>query len=510
MAGEPRIQEKRTERAAKPDPLVGRELAGRYRVLRRIAKGGMGSVYEAEQVPLGRRVAIKILHEPPNSNDSASFERRFFLEASTLARLSHPHTVTLHDYGQTQDGTFYLVMEFVRGRTLSRLLQAEGPLSPERTISLMVQVARALKHAHRHGVVHRDLKPGNLLIAQEDGDDHVKVVDFGLVKLTEGDQSITVTGMILGSPHCMAPEQVQGDEIDERADIYALGVLLYRCMAGEYPFHGQTTTATMIAHVNEPIPQLTVRYPDLELPEGLEEIIERCLAKDPADRFPDMGAVIKALANCGELPPEEFTALSTIVEPAPSPRRPLIIGGALLLGALIVGGSFWLNQEPQVATAPSADGSAAARTVELSLRSTPSGAEVRSGERVLGHTPMNLTLESTASPDQRSFEFSLPGYVSARIERDLSAADQIEIATELERLDVPAVLELPPDPDLEELEIDRPRVAKPPRTTSKKTPTKTAEKTVEDTTTAEGTGEATTDGQDEKEAPAGYKANPFD
>lgn len=498
MAGEELIQEKRTERAAKPDPLVGRELAGRYRILRRIAKGGMGSVYEAEQVPLGRRVAIKILHEPPNSSDSASFERRFFLEASTLARLSHPHTVTLHDYGQTQDGTYYLVMEYVRGRTLSRLLQAEGPLAPERVISLMVQVARALKHAHRHGVVHRDLKPGNLLIAQEEGADHIKVVDFGLVKLTEGDQSITVTGMILGSPHCMAPEQVQGDEVDERTDIYALGVLLYRCLAGEYPFHGQTTTATMIAHVNDPVPRLHERYPDLVLPEGLDSIVERCLSKNPADRFADMGSVIKALASCGDIAPEDVTALSTIVEPGPDRTKPALIAGAVLLGAVIIGGALFFDTNPQTATAPQTTATAS-RTVDLQLRSTPAGAEVRSGERVLGHSPMNLTLESTANPDLRSFEFSLPGFVSARIERDLASADSIEIEAQLEQLEVPSVLELPPDPDIEDLVEIAPRR---PRNVRSKTPPAVVEEAPAETPE---TPEVT-----ETEAPAGYKANPFD
>ncbi len=458
-------------------------------------------MYEAEQVPLGRRVAIKILLEPPNSNDSASFERRFFLEASTLARLSHPHTVTLHDYGQTQDGTYYLVMEYVRGRTLSRLLQAEGPLAPMRTITLMIQVARALKHAHRHGVVHRDLKPGNLLIAQEDGADHIKVVDFGLAKLTEGDQSITVTGMILGSPHCMAPEQVQGADLDERADIYALGVLLYRCIAGEYPFHGQTTTSTMLAHVNEPIPRLTERYPDLELPEGLERLIECCLAKDPSGRFSDMGSVIKGLAACGEIPPEDLTALSTIVEPRPSQKRPLLIAAAVLLAALIVGGALLMGEDTETATTRTT--TPAARSVELSLRSTPLGAEVRSQERVLGHTPMNLTLESTASPDLRSFEFSLPGYVSARIERDLSTSSELEIDATLERLEAPAVLELPPDPDLD-FEPE-PRRPVPVKTTP------TVEVVATETEDAgSGSEPETTTESETKEAPAGYKANPFD
>ena len=185
----------------------------------------MGAVYEAEQRPLGRRVAVKVLQEPPNSGDSDAFQRRFFLEAATLAKLDHPNTVTLFDYGQTKDHIFYLVMEYVDGPALSKVLkQSQGVLEPHRVLTLMAQVSDALENAHRAGVVHRDLKPGNLLVTQDSsGKELVKVVDFGLVKLTEGDQAITVTGMIMGSPHCMAPEQVQGDPVDHRADVYAIG-----------------------------------------------------------------------------------------------------------------------------------------------------------------------------------------------------------------------------------------------------------------------------------------------
>lgn len=463
----------------------------------------MGSVYEAEQLPLGRKVAIKILHEPPNSVDSQAFERRFFLEASTLARLNHVHTVTLHDYGQTQDDIFYLVMEFVDGVSLSHALKREKRLAPDRCIRLMLQVARALKHAHRHGMVHRDLKPGNLLIKEEEGEEVIKVVDFGLVKLTEGDQQITVTGMILGSPHCMAPEQVEGGAVDERADIYALGILLFRCLSGTYPFHGSTTAATMIAHVQEPVPKMGEHAPSLSLPEGLEEIVSTCLSKDPNDRFQSMGDLIHALAACGEVPPEDFTAVSTIVEVQPGGRLPFIAGGLVAL-ALVVGTLAWLfgpstsTPEPSAVVAPT--------PVSVALRSTPSGAEVWSNDRLLGTTPLNLQLESQGPVDQRAFTFKMDGYVPANLLRDLAHQDTVDVEITLEVLPLDEPL-LPPDPDVDadpptkqaEPIEDRPLPQKPPVQPAEST-SKEFDDPKEDEPKAE----------NEEDLPAGYKSNPFD
>ncbi len=491
----------------KPDPLLGHEIAGRYRVLRRIAKGGMGWVYEAEQLPLGRRVAVKILREPPNSRDSTAFQQRFFLEASTLARLNHPHTVTLHDYGQTQDGLFYLVMEFVRGRTLSRLLQAEGPLPAERTLPLMLQVARALQHAHKHGVVHRDLKPGNLLIQRDEDQDQVKVVDFGLVKLTEGDQDITVTGMILGSPHCMAPEQVHGADIDERADIYALGVLLYRCLTGAYPFHGQTSTATMLAHIQQPVPSIAERFPDVALPEGMDAVVQRCLAKDPEDRYPDMRAVIRALAACADVASEEHSGMSTMVEvPAPS-RAPLYaaIGAAVLLVCV---GLAWMvvGDEPREPAVQQAEPLGPAAKVTVALRSDPPGAVVRTEGRTLGQTPLDVQLSSRGEPDLRSFEFSLSGHISSSLEHDLAGPEQQLLAT-LEPLGDPQALAIPPSPELD-LPTEPPRAQPRARPRPARDAAQPPEASAEEPTPAEA---STTETEPaEGSAPAGYKANPFD
>ncbi len=342
--------------STRPEARGGEVMAGRYKVDTLIARGGMATVYLAHHVQLNRPIALKILTPPPDSEEAASFQERFRLEAETLAQLDHPHIVTLHDFGEIKsDGRFFLAMEFVDGPRLSDLLTT-GPLPPARALGLLVQVCTALRYAHRRGVVHRDLKPSNLLIrADDDGNDHVKVVDFGLVKLTRDDQSITRAGLILGSPHCMAPEQVKGLDIDHRADIYAIGVLLFRTITGQYPFHGANSAATMIAHLNEEVPTFCRIVPELEVPEGLEDITRTCLAKSPADRFSDMGSLIDALAACSELPPDAFRTVaqsqSTLRNPAGVSDNhgravgtgvglvavAAAVGAVVLLGGLLVG-----------------------------------------------------------------------------------------------------------------------------------------------------------------------------
>ncbi|MCK6524224.1 protein kinase [Myxococcota bacterium] len=498
------------------DALIGRVVAGRYKITRLIARGGMGAVYQAEQLPLGRAVALKVLHEPANNGENVEFDKRFLLEASSLAKLSHPHTVTLHDYGQAEDGTFFLVMEYVDGRPLSQLLQSEGPMAPDRAVRIMLQVARAVRNAHRHGIVHRDLKPSNLLVARNaDGEDVVKVVDFGLAKLSEGDQAITVSGMILGSPHCMAPEQIQGGEIDERADLYALGVLLFRCVTGQYPFHGTTSTATMIAHLQAPLPSLASAAPNLVFPDGLEEVIHRCLAKRAEDRYPDAGELIKALSAIGRVGAEEQSAISApsaslrmqgpVVVPPPVAPPPVASRerpwGLVALAALAVGALFGLlvlalapgrPEEPVVKAPP------AVTTVPVAVSTTPAGAKVSVDGAALGVTPLRVSLEGRGAPDLRSFEVSLDGFVPVMVERDLSQG-QVELNLTLKPLVVEPVEATPPTaPPPAETSSGRPKADRPkPKaqegSDTPKPPVKTEEGPPSD-----------------QSAPAGYKANPFD
>ncbi|MFK7927579.1 MAG: protein kinase [Myxococcota bacterium] len=349
------------------DRLAGKTIAERYVIEGLIARGGMAAVYKAHQVKLNRRVAIKILRPPPDSDAGASFHERFRLEAETLAQLNHSNIVTVYDHGDFDDDQVFLAMEFVDGDRLTDLLR-EGPLPVDRTLYLLMQVCEALRYAHRRGVVHRDLKPSNLLITRTDrNDERVKVVDFGLVKLTEVDTTITSNGLILGSPHCMAPEQVRGQDVDGRTDIYAMGVLLFRCLTGSYPFHGPNSTATMIAHLNQPTPTFFSVAPDFEAPEGLENVARRCLAKNPRERFESMEDLQDALSYFMNVTPEHYRTVTrshatldrrlTEVR-GRKPWAWAIAGGVgvmSLLGILcagVVAGSFLAPERPAPVAAP--------------------------------------------------------------------------------------------------------------------------------------------------------------
>ena len=282
-----------------PDPLVGKVLLDRVRILRPIARGGMGKVYLGEQTRMKRACAVKVLDPRlAGGGDAADFTRRFLLEASVAAKLAHPHVVTIFDYGETPDGCF-IAMEHLQGRSLSTELKG-GRLAPERAVHIAKQVCRALREAHALGVVHRDIKPGNIyLLKQDDDDDFVKVLDFGLVHDSKSTEIRDQAGAdpIMGSPRYMAPEQVQGKEVDGRADLYSLGAVLYATLTGHPPFERRTELATMMAQVSDPVPPMQTTAPDLVLPPGLEGIVMRCLAKNPDDRWGSMEDLLLALQD---------------------------------------------------------------------------------------------------------------------------------------------------------------------------------------------------------------------
>lgn len=274
---------------------VGHMLAGKYRLEQMIAKGGMGCVYLAIQAPLERKVAIKLLI--PQTFDG-EFRRRFLLEASINARLTHRHIVTVHDYGETEDGDLFMAMEYLDGEPLSRGIARDVRLSPERASGIAIQACRALRAAHRGGVVHRDLKPSNIMLLPEEEDgyqsDFVKVLDFGLVKVFEGNHrfraesdeiDLTRTGTMLGSPRYMAPEQIRCQAVDPRTDIYSLGVILFHMLAGRPPFIGQSSVEILNHHLKAAPPSLAEVAPDADCPPELEVIVQRCLAKRMEDRY---------------------------------------------------------------------------------------------------------------------------------------------------------------------------------------------------------------------------------
>jgi eukaryotic-like serine/threonine-protein kinase len=284
-----------------PDPLIGRTINGRFKIVSVIARGGMGKVYKAEQAPLGRLCALKVLSPKYEGDRDPEFHKRFFLEASTAAKLSHANTVTIFDYGQEGDDLYYIAMEYIEGRTLHRTLREEGPLEESRVAVIAGQICRSLREAHGLGVVHRDLKPGNILVTDRaDEHDVVKVLDFGLVKDVTGEaEDLTQAGLFMGSPKYMAPEQILGGEITARTDIYSLGVMMFEMLTGKVPFDRGASVGTLMAHVNDPVPPMRQVNPKLQASATMENIVARCLEKDPNKRFNSMKDLLNALKRVG-------------------------------------------------------------------------------------------------------------------------------------------------------------------------------------------------------------------
>ena len=282
---------------AEVDPLLGRVINDRYKITEAVGHGGMGKVYKALQAPLDRVVALKVLGA--GHDRDPNFYKRFFLEASVTAKLTHPNTITLFDYGRTEDGIFFIAMEFLTGRTLSQVMQAEGPLAQERVIHIAQQICRSLREAHALGIIHRDMKPANvMLLRQHDDHDFVKVLDFGLVKFFSGENpegDITNAGTFMGSPHYIAPEQARNHNPDQRCDIYSLGVLLYHMLTGRVPFTAQNPVDIILKHLHDPPVPLSKLRPDLNLDPALEDVVLKCLAKDREQRFQSMDELLGQL-----------------------------------------------------------------------------------------------------------------------------------------------------------------------------------------------------------------------
>ncbi len=273
-----------------PEPLQpGRVLGGRYRLEREIARGGMGTVWEADDPLLARQIAVKTLDTAIGMDES--IRARFRREAITAAAVTHPNIVATYDTGE-DDGVAYIVMELVHGITLRQLIDRDGALPVGQAADITYQVADALSVAHARGLVHRDVKPGNVLV-QPDG--RVKVTDFGIAKAADsGGEELTRTGMVVGTARYLAPEQVDGRDVDERVDIYSLGLVLYEMLCGRAPFEADTDIATAVARLTAPPRPITLECP--AVPSALEHVIDRALAKDPAERWPSALSFRDALA----------------------------------------------------------------------------------------------------------------------------------------------------------------------------------------------------------------------
>jgi len=483
--------------------LVGKLVNGKYAVQRVIAAGGMGKIYLAEQQPLGRAVALKVLHPRQahlvqggtgSSNDPA-FKKRFFREASILARLQHPNIVTVFDYGKIEglpeeDEQFFMAMEFLQGETLAQRMARVGRLGADEVARMLRQVSRGLAEAHGSGIVHRDLKPSNLMVSTaKDGEEVVKIVDFGIVKLTDEDeatQDLTQEGSFIGSPKYMAPEQIASGKVDARTDIYSLGIILYQALAGRLPFDAETSIQVMMAHVNQAPPPIRERSPEADVPEWLEALVMRCLLKDASLRPQSVEEILRTLAEVmggpmssasnasisglggaprvpsltgmspsGSAPPgstgrgprisstgvgalgsaDTQTSRTPSIHAGPNARRRLPLSLAavavLLLGGL---GVLAMRSGATVDPTPAAPSSSVASprvTFALTVDSTPSGAEVSEGSATLGLTPLTIVVDNDAARiTPRRLTLRHPGHEPYEITQGSSDQD-VRIAASL-------------------------------------------------------------------------------
>ncbi len=388
--------------SAGTSPAVGSIVAGRYLVHRLLGEGGMGAVYEAEHVQLKKRVALKVLHS--HMSQKPEVLARFEREAVAAARIRHPSVVTAIDFGRLGGDSFYLALEYVSGKSLSELLDAEKTLAPERAAGIAYQLAGALAAAHAEGIVHRDLKPDNIMLVDIEGEDYVKVLDFGIAmmrldELGDGAERITRAGLVFGTPDYMSPEQAQGLAVDERTDLYALGMILYEMLTGEAAFHSEEVVAILTAQMTDPPPPL----PE-SVPPSLGAVVMRLLEKDPNLRPQTAAELEEQLAEAillmGGMLPAPRTLTSTrynrpgsmagrqkdsVASLRSLSMRPVAVGGArvplflpvvLLVAGLAVGGYFAV-----------ASRASASRTAASALASAPAPApdyteQARAGDRV--------------------------------------------------------------------------------------------------------------------------------
>jgi beta-lactam-binding protein with PASTA domain/tRNA A-37 threonylcarbamoyl transferase component Bud32 len=380
---------------------------GRYRVLHRVGSGGMAEVYCAQDLQLGRKVALKVLYR--RFAEDGEFVERFRREASSAAGLQHQHVVSVYDRGE-YDGTYYIAMEYLDGRSLKTIIREEAPLDPERAIDLTIQVLRAARFAHRRGIIHRDFKPQNVIV---DAEGRAKVTDFGIARA--GASDMTQTGSIMGTAQYLSPEQAQGEAVSAASDLYSIGIILYEMLTGRVPFEGESAVTIALKQVNErPTPPSA--YNGAVGP-ALEAAVMRALEKHPAQRFQDADEFIAALeaardgtatALAPPLPPPPAVGPTTVVEPMGEPygypaeplppREPrdggrwwwwvlalLLVAGAIVAGALLLSGGQKVTV-PTVVGADQASAEAGLRQAGFKTDSTTKTSDRPKGE-VIGQDP---------------------------------------------------------------------------------------------------------------------------
>jgi len=344
--------------AAPASDLVGQVVADRYHIVKKLGEGGMGQVYLGEHVKMGRRSAIKVMN--PSMVHDPDAVARFNREASNASRITHPNVCAIYDFGETPDGLIYLAMEFIEGEPLTDLLEREGALPVPRATAIFLQTAEALQAAHDLGIVHRDLKPDNIMLTRrKSGGDTVKVVDFGIAKAVGGDQpgqKVTKTGLVVGTPEFMSPEQLSGDNLDGRSDLYSLALVFYRMLIGKLPFEATSVQETMIKRLTDEPTKLAAARPDLSFPAGLQPVLDTALARTPMERYQTVSkfaadvAAVTGQPSAAAVPhtrsrgdTEAKTQLLSPVSAPASPRKKWsLVPAAIGVVVILAGGGAWV------------------------------------------------------------------------------------------------------------------------------------------------------------------------
>jgi serine/threonine-protein kinase len=305
------------------DPLIGRVLSERYRIIRKIGEGGMGCVYQAEHALIEKKIALKILFQ--DLTRRADLVARFLQEAKSASRIGHENVIDISDFGQSPEGLVYIAMEYLEGQDLGRTLKAQKTMDWLRARPILMQITKALRAAHGHGIIHRDMKPENVYLVQRDGrPDFVKVLDFGIAKVVTTDADgprLTQAGMIFGTPEYMSPEQAQGQEPDQRVDVYAVGCIMYQMLTGSVPFMADSFMGILTKHLLEPVVPPRKRRPDLDILPEVEAVCLRAMEKERDKRFSDMDGFYRALGAAGGMP---FESSGAFVAPPASLRYPAL------------------------------------------------------------------------------------------------------------------------------------------------------------------------------------------
>lgn len=360
----PKCGRSETIRLNRTDRMVDRMIAGRFKIIRKLGQGGMGAVYLAEQVGIGHRVAIKFLKSEFSTD--VEIARRFLNEAKTYAKVVHPNAVTFHEFGQDDEGNLFIAMEYCEGVDLKKTIAEAGHLSIVEAIEVTTQVADVLADAHDKQIVHRDLKPENIMIRKGLRGMHAKVLDFGIARLMDASTKLTVAGAIAGTPRYMSPEQVEGREVDRRADIYSLGIVCFEALTGRQPFDGATIAEIMRKQALDPLPRLADVAPEIDLPQ-LQAVLDKACAKNRDQRYPDMIAFASALSQA--IPTQLHMSLPPLQRMATNAGR------------------------VAVAAATPAPGKATG----MALPGTNAGAEALDSTMLQGSTPSpNLTIQDSA------------------------------------------------------------------------------------------------------------------